>query len=161
MKSGSFFWGVILILLGGLFFLQSAGLIHDVFGWFWPLVIIMLGIWVLGSRYMPRSAWGGIGESFSIDLQDARRLDVDFDHGAGSVFFGGGAPAGVAISGSKGTGLEVRSELAGENLGVDLNAGPSFLPFIGPEGGEWRFSLTQEVPVAIKIDAGASSLNWI
>ena len=157
MRSGNLFWGVILILLGGLFLLKAIGLISDVLSWFWPLGFILLGVWVLVGRYMPRSA--ASGDTFSIDLQGAAKLDVDFDQGAGAVFFSGGAPAGVAISGTQGTGLEFSSHLAGDSLGVDINAGPSFLPFLGPDGGEWRFNLTQAVPVAIKLDSGASSLD--
>jgi hypothetical protein len=158
MRSGNLFWGVILILLGGLFLLKAVGLISDVLSWFWPLGFILLGVWVLFGRFLPRLGVGG--ETFSIDLQGAARLDLDFDHGAGSVFFSGGAPAGIAISGTQGSGLEFSSHLAGDSLGVDINAGPSFLPFLGPDGGEWRFNLTQAVPVAIKLDAGASSLDF-
>ncbi|HEY3312865.1 MAG TPA: hypothetical protein VGK00_14590 [Anaerolineales bacterium] len=158
MRRANLFWGVILILLGGLFFLKAIGLISDVLGWFWPLGFILLGVWVLVGRFLPR--FGVSVETFSIDLQGATKLDVDFDHGAGSVFFGGGAPAGVAISGTQGSGLEVSSHLAGDSLGVDIDAGPTFIPFLGPDGGEWRFNLTQEVPVSIKIDAGASGFDF-
>lgn len=152
------FWGVILIVLGVLFFLQARGLIHDVMGWFWPILLIMLGLWVLGGRYFMR--FGGSASNFSIDLQGAAKVDIDFDHGAGAVAFSGGAPAGVAIAGVQAAGVEVKSHLSGESLGVDIDAGPTFIPFLGPDSGEWRFQLTQEVPVAIKVDAGASSMDF-
>lgn len=157
MRRSNLFWGLILIVLGVLFFLHSAGLIDDVFAWFWPLAIILVGLFVLFGRYLPRRS--GLGEHFSIDLQGAARLDLNIDHGAGSVFVSGGAPEGVALTGSQGAGLEVSSHLLGDSLAVKLSAGPSFLPFIGPEGGEWHFQLTQAIPVAIKLDAGASSLD--
>jgi len=159
MRRGNLFWGVILIVLGVLFFLQARGLIRDVMGWFWPVLLILLGLWVLAGRFLPRFA--GLGsENFSIALQGAAKLEIDFDHGAGSVIFSGGAPLGVAINGSQASGIEVKSHMAGDSLGVDINAGPTFLPFLGPDNGEWRFQLTQEVPVAIKVDAGASSLDF-
>ncbi|MEI8259366.1 MAG: hypothetical protein WCJ30_27175, partial [Deltaproteobacteria bacterium] len=63
-----------------------------------PLALILLGVWVLGGRYLPHSRAGG--ETFSIDLQGATRLDLDVDHGAGSISFSGGALTGVALSGS-------------------------------------------------------------
>lgn len=158
MKRGNIFWGLVLIILGGLFLLQTQRIITDVLGWFWPLFLILLGVWVIGERFLPRG--GASGETFSIDLQGAARLELDFDHGAGSVVMTGGAPAGVALTGSQGTGMDINSQLSGETLTVDLNAGPTFLPFLGPEGGEWRFQVTQEVPVHLKVDAGASSLDF-
>ena len=156
MRRGNLFWGLVLIVLGGLFFLQASGLIKDVLGWFWPAFLIMLGLWVLGGRYLLVSIPDG--ETFSIDLQGAARLEMEAGHGAGSIFFGGGAPAGVALTGTQALGLDKSSHLSGESLVVKLDAGPTFLPFLGPEGGEWRFNLTQEVPVSIKLDAGASHL---
>ncbi|HEY3311302.1 MAG TPA: hypothetical protein VGK00_06640 [Anaerolineales bacterium] len=157
MRRGNLFWGLILILLGVLFFLQASRIITDVLGWFWPLAILLLGLWLLASRFLPGNSAGG--ETFSIDLQGAARLNLELDHGAGSVFIGSGTPAGVAVTGSQGGGLEIKSARTADSLDVSLSAGPSFLPFIGPEGGEWRFNLNSEVPVSIKLDAGASSLN--
>ena len=156
MRRGNLLWGLILILLGGLFLLQARGLISDVLGWFGPLVLILVGCWVLWARFLPRSS--GSGENFSIDLRGAARLDLDVDHGAGSLSLKGGAPAGVAVSGFSGMSLDLNQRLAGDHLEVELKAGPAFLPFLGPDGGEWQFNLTQDVPVAIKIDSGASSL---
>ena len=157
MRRNNLFWGVVLILLGGLFLLQARGLISDVLGWFWPLALIILGVWVIWARFLPHST--ASGENFTIDLQGAARLDLDIEHGAGSLSLRGGAPAGVAVSGLSGTTLDVNQALDGSSLGVELKAGPTFIPFLGPEGGEWQFSLTQEVPVAIKLDSGASNLN--
>jgi len=159
MRRGSIFWGVVLIILGVLFFLQARGLIADVMGWFWPVLLILLGLWVLGGRTMIRLG-GANSETFSVDLQGASKLDIDFEHGVGAVVFSGGAPAGVAICGSQGAGMEIKSHVSGESLGVEIQAGPTFLPFLGPDTGEWRFQLTNDVPVAIKVEAGASSLDF-
>jgi hypothetical protein len=158
MRRGSMFWGFILVLLGGLFLLQARGLITDVFGWFWPFVLILLGAWIVFERFLPRGSY--TGDTFSIDLQGAAKVDLDFDHGAGTVVLTGGAPAGVAITGAQAAGMDVSSHLAGDSLSVDLNAGPTFIPFLGPDSGEWRFQVTQEVPVSMKVDAGASSLDF-
>jgi hypothetical protein len=152
------FWGFVLVLLGGLFLLQAQGLITDVFGWFLPIIFILIGAWIIFGRFLPSSLPDG--ETFSIDLQGAAKVDLDFDHGAGMVMLTGGAPMGVALIGSQALGMDVKSHLAGDSLTVDLNAGPTFIPFIGPESGEWRFQVTQEVPVNLKVDSGASSLDF-
>lgn len=47
----------------------------------------------------------------------------------------------------------------GDKLEVEIDAGPSFMPFIGPEGGVWQFRLNPDLPMSLEIDAGASRLN--
>jgi len=158
MRRGSIFWGLVLILLGGLYLLQAQGLIKDVFGWFWPIILIIAGAWIVFGRFLPRG--GSSSETFSINLDGASKVELDFDHGAGTVVMTGGAPLGVALSGSQGAGMDVKSHRNGESLTVDLDAGPTFIPFLGPDDGEWRFQVTQEVPVNLKVDSGASNLDF-
>jgi hypothetical protein len=158
MRRGSIFWGVLLVILGILFILQTSGLISDVFGWFWPVFLILLGVWVLTARMMPQALRNQ--QDFSVDLQGATQLALDFDHGAGSVQLGGGVPNGVAISGTQATGMEVKSHRMGDRLDVEIDAGPSLIPFLGPDGGVWRFLVNQQVPLTLDVDAGASSLDF-
>jgi hypothetical protein len=159
MRRGNLFWGGVLVLLGVLFLLQAQGLIHDVWRLAWPLFVMLLGVWILTDRFL--SGWtGGSTEEFSIDLQGASKVALDFDHGAGAVQFSGDAPTGVALAGLTAAGMDMHSGLSGDTMSVDINAGPTFIPFIGPAGGVWKFHLTQEVPVSIKVDAGATSLDF-
>jgi len=158
MRRGSIFWGGILILLGVLFSLQAAGLITDVMGWFWPLFLILLGVAVLFNRFVSPSFSGE--SSFSVDLQGAAKVALEVDHGAGSIKVSGGAPAGLAVTGTKGVALDLKSHRSGETLTVDIDAGPTFIPFLGPEGGSWMFKLTNEVPVSMKLDCGATALDF-
>jgi hypothetical protein len=55
--------------------------------------------------------------------------------------------------------VKENSRLNGDRLDVRVEAGASFVPFIGPSGGVWRFQLTQDVPVNIKVETGASQLD--
>jgi hypothetical protein len=55
--------------------------------------------------------------------------------------------------------LNYRNQFNGDQLEVCVEAGPSFIPFIGPSQGIWRFQLTQEVPISLTVEAGASSLE--
>ncbi len=158
MKNNNYIWGVALIILGVLFLLQAIGYITDVFGWFWPILIILFGISILVGPTMVKIGWQ-TGETFSIDLQGATQMDLRLEHGAGSVSINGDAAAGVAAAGSKAVGLEMENHLDGDKLKVKLEAGPTFVPFIGPAGGEWQFSVSREIPVSMKIDAGASNID--
>lgn len=164
MKRGTLFWGIALILLGGLFLLQALGLVKDVLGFFWPLLIMLVGLWILLGAFWPRRSGGKFeivaeDDPFEVDLQGAQKVEIDFDTGGGSVRFSGGAPADKAVVGVQGTAMSYSGKLSGDTLYVDMDAGPSILPFIGPDGGEWRFKLNQDVPVHMKMDAGAATLD--
>lgn len=51
----AWFWGVVLILVGGYALLRSLGLLEWVRAdLFWPLVLIALGIWLIVWRAIPR-----------------------------------------------------------------------------------------------------------
>lgn len=160
MRNGSLFWGVLLIAIAGLFILQAMEIIDNVTGFLWPLFLMTLGAWILVGAFS-RSKFGlKEGESFSINLQDAERVRFKLEHGAGQVLVTGGAPAGVGVTGTEATGMEFKSRLEEGTLKVKVEAGPSFLPFIGPSDGTWQFNLTEEVPVELKIGAGASSMDF-
>ena len=157
MKRDNFFWGGALLLLGVLLLLQTQGIISNVFKYFWPLALILVGGWMILNVYWrpARSA----EETFSIPLGAAKNAKFRFSHGAGQIEISGGAPAGVALVGSSAVGMNRESRLNGDRLEVKVEAGPSFVPFIGPSEGVWRFQLTQEIPLTLIVEAGASQID--
>jgi len=157
MKRDNIFWGGVLILVGILLFLQTQGLIRNVFRYFWPLALILVGSWIILNVYWrpARSA----EETFLIPLDGARSARFRFSHGAGQIEITGGAPIGQALVGSSAVGMSKESHMDGDRLEVKVDAGPSFVPFIGPSQGVWRFQLTQELPLTLIVEAGASSLD--
>ena len=159
MRRADVFFGGMLIILGGLFLLQANGLISDVLGWFWPTLLVLFGVWILLGRY-GRWATPSGADQFTVDLQGATQVLLDIDHGVGSIQLVGGAPAGTAVTGTRATGMDLKTYLAGDRLEVKIDAGPSFIPFIGPDSGVWRFQLNQDVPFSLDVDAGASSLDF-
>jgi len=157
MRRDNIFWGTALILVGVLLVLQERGIIANIFTFFWPLTLIIVGGWLILSVYWrpDRSS----EEMFSVPLGEAKRVEYKFSHGAGQIEIHGGSPSGSALVGTTAVGMNHRSKLNGDRLEVRVEAGPSFVPFIGPSQGIWRFQLTQEVPVTLKVDAGASSVD--
>lgn len=159
MRRGEIFWGSLLVLLGVLFFLRTAGYLRgDVFSWFWPFVIIAIGIWILFGGFEARVDFNS-AEKFSIPLQGAAEARLEMNHGVGQIELSAGADAGDFLTGIVGVAMDHSSHLDGNKLEVKINAGPSFMPFIGPEGGVWQFRLSRDVPMTLDIDAGASRLN--
>ena len=159
MRRSEFFWGTLLVLLGALFMLQTLGLLSgDVFSWFWPLFIIAIGAWILLGGLYSRSRFE-TAEKFSVPLQDAREATLKIDHGVGRIDVRAGANPGDFLTGMSGVGMNQKTRLKDGKLEVEIEAGPSFIPFLGPEGGEWQFRLNSDVPTSMKIEAGASRLD--
>jgi hypothetical protein len=159
MRRGEVFWGSLLVLLGLLFFLKAAGfLTGDVLGWFWPLFIIAIGAWILLGGFMMRADFEK-AEKFSIPLQGTKEASLSIDHGMGHIDLRAGASGGDFLTGIAGSGMNRSSRLNGDKLDVRIEAGPSFIPFIGPEGGVWQYRLNPEIPTTLVIQAGASRLD--
>lgn len=157
MKRDNLFWGTVLILVGVLLYLQTQGIIGNIFRYFWPLMLILVGSWIILNVYWRPSA--SEAETFLVPLGEAKSARFQFSHGAGQIEITGGAPAGQALVGTTATGMSHHNHLAGDQLEVKVEAGPSFVPFLGPSQGIWRFQLTQEIPLTLIVEAGASSLN--
>lgn len=157
MRRDNIFWGTALILVGVLLFLQTQGYIGNIFPFLWPLALILVGGWIiLGVYWRPALSER---ETFQIPLREAKSARFKFSHGAGQIEITGGAQAGQALVGSSAVGMNHQSHLEGDRLEVKVEAGPSFIPFLGPSQGVWRFQLTQEIPLTLRVEAGASSVN--
>jgi hypothetical protein len=156
MRRDSIFWGLALIILGVLFFLQGQGYIGNVSRYIWPFALILVGAWIiLGVYWKPALS---DAETFTVPLSGAQSVKYHFAHGVGQLEISGGAPSGQALVGTSAVGMNHSSQLNGGRLDVRVEAGPSFLPIVGPAHGVWRFQLAQDVPVLLNVESGASSL---
>src|SRR5690349_11873399 len=103
MKRDSIFWGSALILAGVLLFLQVQGIIGNIFQYFWPLALMLVGGWIiLGVYWKPTNT---SEESFSIPLGAAQSVAYRFAHGAGQLEISGRAAAGLALVGTSAAGM--------------------------------------------------------
>src|SRR4030095_2569959 len=123
MKRDNIFWGSALILVGVLLFLQTQGYIRNVFQYFWPLALILVGGWIILGVYWKPAA--SPEESFSIPLRSAHTVKYRVSQGAVQLEITGAAPAGQALIGSSRTGMNRNSQLNGDRLEVRIEAGPS------------------------------------
>ena len=157
MRRDNIFWGGALILLGVLLLLQAQGYISNIFTFFWPIALILVGGWLIMSVYWRSDE--ALEDTFSVPLGEAKTVRYNFSHGAAQIEINGNAPLGQALVGTSAIGMNQGSQLNGDRLEVHVEAGPSLVPFIGPSQGVWRYQLTREVPVTLSIEAGASSLD--
>jgi hypothetical protein len=163
MRRDYIFWGFVLILLGGLMFMNNAGIrlprgINPM-QLFWPTILILLGGWIIFGYFFR----GDVEEEqVSIDLQGASQASLKLSHGAGRIVVGAGAAPGQLLSGSFSGGVKHSAHRAGDRLDVRLESRPfAFPPFIsGWQGMGWNFSLNRDIPIALKLETGASQAEF-
>lgn len=162
MNRSRFFWGIVFVIFGGLLLLNNFGIFQfNVWRIFWPMLMIIFGLWVLW-----QSRYGGEGletETVSIPLESAAEAKITVHHGAGELKFTGGTTGDDLLSGSFIGGLHQSSSLSGDRLNVTLKVPSDGFPFIfapwfwgaGNRIG-WDVQLNPQVPVSLEVNSGAS-----
>jgi hypothetical protein len=160
MRIGEIFWGILLVILGGLFLLRTAGFLSgDVFGWFWPMAVMAAGAWILLGGFRAKTS-GESEHPLVIPLQGAKEAQLTINHGMGRMALLSGAQPDEFLAGIAAVGMTHSSRLVGDRLEVQIDAGPSVLPYLGPEGGAWQFRLNRDIPMTISLNAGAAELDF-
>jgi LiaI-LiaF-like transmembrane region len=156
MRSASLFWGVALVVLGGLFLLGNLGIIKvDVWGVIWPTALILLGIWLLWGRLFYR---GLASEHNNVPLDGATRGYLRLSHGAGRLLVTAGAAEEDLVEGDFDGGLDLRTRRLEDLLEADLRSpvrGWSAWDW-GRRGLEWNLRVNPRIPLALKLETGAS-----
>jgi hypothetical protein len=155
-RRGNLFWGSILIILAGLLLLKQMGVIAgDIFGYFWPLLIIAFGIWLIIGFFSRNQPVGG--EKVSIPLEGAASAFIKLDHGAGRLALRSGAGSGEILNGTFGNGLNYKSRMEGSRLEVKLRTSQQPWAWWPGESLDWDINLNGDIPMSLKIDSGASA----
>ncbi|GAB4503514.1 MAG: hypothetical protein Fur0043_05060 [Anaerolineales bacterium] len=158
MRRDYLFWGSLLILLGGLKFLQAAGISlpgnTQPMQLFWPSVWILLGGWLILNN------WGqdetGI-DSLVVNLQDAQRASLRLHYGGGRMKLAAGTAEGHLLEGTVAGKRVCQTNLVGDLQGVSLELKPNWLPaFVGKNDATWNLRLNRHVPLSMQIDSGAA-----
>jgi hypothetical protein len=175
MHIGKYFWGIVLVLLGGLLLAQNLGLISpsvNVWSIFWALLLVALGVSMLARNLAPgwgrsgsaaHSASGAVtrqGEAVRLPLGAARQARVNIHHGAGELRIDANAAPDELLSGTFVGGLEHQERQDGDELVVDLRVPSNNIPMVGPFGPSdalnWTVGLNPNVPLALRLEVGAN-----
>jgi hypothetical protein len=160
MLRASLFWGVMLIIVGLLLGAQAAGLIQgNIWGYIWGLFLLGAGIWLLFTGFRSPKAYRP-GRGTSVARKDAARASLRFEYGAGSLVVRGGAPADKILEGSTGTAMDLHVDYLDDEARVKFSAGPSWLPFLGPDEGAWTFQVNREIPLVMSVSGGACTADF-
>ncbi len=155
-RRGNLFWGSVLIILAGLLLLKQMGVIvGDIFGYFWPLLIIAFGVWLIVGFFARNQPVEG--EQVSIPLEGAASAYVKLDHGAGRLTLRSGAGSGEIVNGTFGNGLSYKSHVEGGRMEVKLRTSQQAWAWWPGESLDWDIRLNRDIPLSLKIDSGASA----
>lgn len=162
MRNGGIFWGIILVLLGGLFLLETLGILPasvNVWSVFWPLLLIGMGLSALMQAVRPAS---GRVQALRLPLEGARVARVKISHGAGELLIDDRAGPDELLNGSFGGGVESRTRRSIDETSVELRLPAQNLPFFwppvgfGPHGLNWTVGLNPVVDYRLDLEVGAS-----
>lgn len=155
-RRGNLFWGSVLIILAGLLLLKQKGVIvGDIFGYFWPFLIIAFGVWLIVGFFARNQPVEG--EQVSIPLEGAASAYVKLDHGAGRLTLRSGAGSGEIVNGTFGNGLSYKSHVEGGRMEVKLRTSQQAWAWWPGESLDWDIRLNRDIPLSLKIDSGASA----
>ena len=161
MRSNTLFWGAILILAGALFLLSNLNILSiDVGAILWPLIIILIGVWILVGVFVRRNVEN---EHANVPLEGASRAHLRLRHGAGRLKLGAGAGAGDLLEGDFVGGLDVSSRRSGDALDVTISPksqqwAPPF--FSGPgQSLDWTLSVARDLPLSLEMETGANDAH--
>ncbi len=161
MRSNRIFWALILVLFGFVLLANNIGIFSiNVWRFFWPVFLIVLGVWFLvGTAMGPAEVEMLEG---SVDLNDAKSASVTVKHGAGRLTLSGIAEPGKLVSGEFAFGMEAKTSRDGDRLNVILQpqkqSFPDFLypgNWIGGKGLSWDFGLSDEIELDLVFEIGA------
>jgi hypothetical protein len=166
MRTRNLFWGSILILVGLLFLADSLELLGGMDPWklFFPTLLILLGGTALWSAFQ---SGGRVDEAVMVPLETAAsRARLTLSHAAGRIRIKSGAAAGQLVSGTATAGITHTSQMHDDEQSVKLSI-PSrgMLWFMPPfawstsPGFTWDLALTDSLPLALKVETGASEAN--
>lgn len=157
--TGVSIFGVILIVVGGIFLVDQFGIFHFAGRVFWPILLIAIGaVLVLNAA----ARWGGshVGHgpaATAIARNGAGRLELEVGVGAGTFRLGGGSTQLVEVRSSIGD-IAAQQRRDGDLAQVRLRQ--DVASFGGWRGGtNWEIRLASDIPTRLRFDAGAGSFD--
>jgi hypothetical protein len=157
MRRGQAFWGLVLIVAGGLFLLNTLGYLNfDVWSVIGPVFLILLGLWIFTGWVFGRE--NARIDEVAIPLEGAEQARLRIDHGLGQVKITGRATGSDLLSGTFGGGLDSRVNRDGSTLDVRLKMAQGEFPWFDSWGGSslnWDFALNGAIPLSLSVNGGA------
>jgi hypothetical protein len=155
-QRSSFFWGIVLVVLAAILLLYQQGwLTGNIFGYIWPAIIVIFGLWLLiGALTRGRSS--ATRQHISIPLENAHSARIKLDHAAGRLNIRAGALSTELLNGDFGAEVDYKSYLEADQIQLKLRNARHFWAWYPGESLDWDVWLNAGIPLNLKIDSGAS-----
>ncbi len=154
----SLFWGPPLLGLGVLLLLN----VPDPWGWFWPLLAIWAGAWLIGWPRARRLLAGTTNAApaaaedwLEVALNGAQQGLLTMKADASAIQVRGGAPSRKAARINADGLLDSRTTLVDGRLVMYLTLGPR-TPWLS---NDWQVELSEAVPWNLRLEAGMGRLH--
>lgn len=165
MNNRNVFWGLIVLLIGVLLLLNTLGVLpFNVWQVFWPLMLILAGLWFLFGHKFVKPNLETV--SFSHPLANVQQAEIKLNHGAGELNISAldNGDHENLLNGTFGGGMEHEESQHNGLTVLKLRAPVEVFPFAAfphREGYHWDMAISPHVPLQLKLHTGAnkSSLN--
>jgi hypothetical protein len=156
MRRGRAFWGLVLIVLGVLFLLNTLGFLSfNVWEVIGPVFLILFGLWILTGWVFGRE--GNRVDEVTIPLEGAEQARLHIDHGLGRITVDGRDTGSALLSGTFGGSPDSRINRDGALLDVRLKMVEGEFPWFDWWGGSslnWDLALNRAIPLSLSVDGG-------
>lgn len=148
-------FGLLLIVVGGVWLLGDLGLWFLSWAAFWPLILVALGVAIVVG--VSNRSRGAGSSTVGVPRDGARRLEVRLNMYGGRLTLGAGA-TGLLDATSRSSDLRVEVRRHDSDALVRLApAGVSLAGFAA--GAEWNVAIPSDLPVTVRVSAGAGEFH--
>lgn len=157
MRRSALFFGSLIVLLGVVLLGINLGVVTShVWRYFWPLVLVLLGVWFILGPYI----WKGSTETVqrSIPLSGDSSAEITVNYGAGRMNVGPSTDAQELLGGSFAGGLSEDLQHVNGKAVLKVNPPADIFPgtwIYGNKGFEWDVRLNKDIPLQLHFHTGA------
>jgi len=157
MRRSALFFGTIIVLLGVVLLGINLGIVtSQIWRFFWPLVLVILGVWFL----VGPTLWKGSTESVerSIPLSGDSEAEIIFNYGAGRMNVASSSNPQELLGGFFAGGVTEDLQHINGKAVLKINPPADFFPgnwMYGNKGIEWDVRLNRDIPLQLHFHTGA------
>ena len=146
--------GIVLIVIGVVYFLGNTNIIQVSWSLIWPVLIVGVGVLIVLSAMRPRGDRTG---SADIPRDGVQQLELALSLGAGAFALSGGATQLVEVR-SNDDDIVAQVDRNGPRTRVRLRQDTAWFPF-GGHGTSWQIRAAGDVATALTLSGGAGTFS--